>query len=374
MRDLPERARAVLRAAHDRPGLTRADAARLLGMGSGAVTEAVARLTAGDLLAEAPAAPSGARGRPTTTLVPHPGGPVVLAAAISHEGWRVDAVQLGGTSLTSRTGTHGGSWPRARDGLRAAVRALHRAPGRVAGLGLSVPGTVLDGHRLDATILGWREVDLRTLWPGAEVFAADNDATLAGLAEARRGAAAEAALALHVLVAAGLGGALLDRGRVVAGARGVAGEFGHMPFGPPDLACPCGASGCWGAETDAIALSTLVDGQAPEDPVTRAKAILAAAAAPGRERDAAVVLARRLGRGLAALVNSLDPDLITLGGLAVDLLVVAPEPLFEAYRGGLMAYRRQTPTPVIPAALGDSGPLTGAAEVVWDRLLAPPHP
>ena len=79
----------LLRAAHAHPGLTRAAAARLLGVGTGAATEIVARLSQAQLLAEIPAARSGIRGRPTTVLVPHPAGPLVLAAAITHETWRV---------------------------------------------------------------------------------------------------------------------------------------------------------------------------------------------------------------------------------------------------------------------------------------------
>lgn len=96
----------LLRVVHAHPGVTRADAARRLGIGTGAATELVSRLAQAHLLAEAPAAPSGARGRPTTVLVPHPDGPLVVAAEITHEGWRLDVVELGGATLTSVSGTH----------------------------------------------------------------------------------------------------------------------------------------------------------------------------------------------------------------------------------------------------------------------------
>jgi hypothetical protein len=67
-------------------------------------------------------------------------------------------------------------------------------------------------------------------------------------------------------------------------------------------------------------------------------------------------------------VNALDPDVVTLGGLGADLLAAAPDELDAACRAGLMRFRRATPPPVVPALLGEEGPLTGAAERVWERL------
>jgi predicted NBD/HSP70 family sugar kinase len=255
--------------------------------------------------------------------------------------------------------------------MAAAIGDLRgRWPGRVRGLGVSVPGTVRDGHTLDASYLGWRDIDLRVLWPGAPVFAADNDASLAALAESRRGAAAGAALSLHVRVDAGLGGAVVEQGRVLRGARGVAGEFGHMPFGDPAVRCPCGALGCWGTAVDGTALARRLGAPPPRDPVTYTAAVLARAAA-GHAAEAAAVAAvtAELGRGVAGLVNALDPDLVTLGGHAADLAAAAPGELAASYAAGLMSFRRDTATPVVPAGLGEAGPLIGAAEAVWNQLL-----
>ena len=67
---------AVLRAVHDQPGIERTAAARKLAMTSGLTTETVARLTGLGLLREDPVPPTGARGRPTTALGPHPRGPL----------------------------------------------------------------------------------------------------------------------------------------------------------------------------------------------------------------------------------------------------------------------------------------------------------
>jgi predicted NBD/HSP70 family sugar kinase len=364
----------LLRLVHTRPGITRADAARTLGVGTGAATEVVARLGQASLVAEAPARPSGARGRPTTVLLPHPAGPVIAAAALTHEAWRVDVVELGGGTLETRRGGHDG-----RDAdavvatVAATVAALRRRYGeRLRGLGISAPGTVSRRMVLDASTRDWHDVDLTRAWPGPpptprEVLVAGNDATLAAAAESRRGAAVGALVALHLRVEAGLGGAVVDGGKVLVGALGAAGEFGHMPFGDPAVVCPCGARGCWGTSVDGSALARLLGRPSPPDAVTYARRIIAADGAA--ERRAVRIAATALGRGIAGLVNGLDPDLVTLGGVGADLLAAAPAELDAAYRAGLMGFRRAVPPPVLPAALGDDGPIAGAAEEAWDALL-----
>jgi predicted NBD/HSP70 family sugar kinase len=207
--------------------------------------------------------------------------------------------------------------------------------------------------------------------PDGVVFVAGNDASLAAAAESARGAAAGASLAVHLRIEGGLGGAIVDHGRLLVGALGVAGEFGHMPFGDPAVTCPCGAAGCWGTAVDGTALARFLGQPPPPDPVSYARRIIADATDPTAERERAAVdaAAAALGRGIAGLVNGLDPDLVTLGGVGADLLAAAAGELTTAYRAGLMAFRRTTPPPVVPAALADDGPIAGAGEEAWSSLL-----
>lgn len=358
----------LLRIVHAHPGITRAEAARLIGVGTGAATELVGRLGAAGLVREHPAAPSGARGRPTTALVPHPDGPLVAAVSITHESWQVDAVELGGTVVSSVSGTHSGGDPMpVLDVVRGAIAA--NGP-RVRGVGVAMTGPVVRDQRVEASQLGWHSLDLSTLRAGADVFVVGNDAMLAGAAESSRGAASGAAVALHVRVAAGIGGAIVAGGRVVTGAIGAAGEFGHLPFGDPHRECPCGARGCWGNEVDGSALARLLGLPSPRDPIAYARRVLAAASDPDApERAAAETAAAALGRGIAGLVNGLDPDLVTVGGLGVDLLATAPDAVRTAYVAGLMRFRRPAAPPVVAARLGDDGPIVGAAEEAWNALL-----
>jgi len=365
----------LLAAVHDTPGIARAAAARQLGMSSGLATEATARLVSAGLLAERPLPPAGHRGRPTTSLHPHPRGPVVAAAAISHETWRVATVQLGGTTLTATVRPHGRDQRHVLQAVGAEFEMIHRRFGpRIQAVAVAAPGTVVGSTLVHAPNLGWHHADLSVLWPhydpGQGRLAAGNDATFAAVAEARRGAAAGAGAALHLYLDAGVGGAMLNGGRTVLGAHGTAGEFGHMPFGDPGLRCACGAMGCWNTSLNGYAVARLLGDPPPSDEVGYLRGVLAAGRAGQPGALAALgQVARSLGRGTAGLVNALDPHVVTIGGLGRDLLEVAGEAAGQAYLAGLMSFRTPAP-PVIPARLGDEAPLVGAAEKAFSLALS----
>lgn len=362
------RASELLRVVHDQPGVRRADAARQVGIGTGAAAEAVAQLVEAELVAEQPAEPTGARGRPTTVLVPHPQGPLVLAVSITHETWRLQAVGVGGAVVATIEHDHTGiDSARALADVAAAVGRLRRRfAGRIRGIGVAAPGTVAGTSLLHATAPSWRGAELRVVWPRADVFVVGNDATLAAAAESVRGAAVGSTVALHVRVQAGAGGAVVDHGRVLHGAYGAAGEFGHMPFGDADVRCPCGARGCWGTSVDGGALARLLGRPRPRDPVAFTRRV--AASGTPEARAALETVTAAFGRGLAGLVNAVDPDVVTVGGNGVDLLAAAPEVLDANYRDGLMRSRRSAPPSILAATLGEDGPLVGAAERVWEEV------
>src|SRR4029450_11640408 len=140
-----------------------------------------------------------------------------------------------------------------------------------------------------------------------------NDATLAGLAEARTGAARSAAIALYLMVAEGIGGALVVNGEPLTGTHGAAGEYGHVPFGDPALRCPCGARGCWDLTVDGRAMARHLGRRGPADPRAYAGRLGAAARAGAPDAIGAVhAAAHAFGRGIGALVNGLDPAIVTL--------------------------------------------------------------
>jgi len=181
---------------------------------------------------------------------------------------------------------------------------------------------------------------------------------------------------VHLFIEAGLGGAVIEHGRLVAGAAGTAGEFGHMPFGDPAQPCRCGARGCWNTAIEGAALARLLNQPPPADEVSYARKVFAAAQAsldPGAPRraelDAVQAVARSIGAGAAGLANALDPSIITLGGLGRDLLDIAGDQVYPAYLAGLMQFRRTSPPPLLPARFGDDAPLIGAIEEAFSAVL-----
>ncbi|TDC59460.1 ROK family protein [Actinomadura sp. GC306] len=107
----------------------------------------------------------------------------------------------------------------------------------------------------------------------------------------------------------------------------------------------------------------------PADPRTTAGEIIASAAADPAALEAVAQAAHAFGRGMGALVNALDPDVVTLSGLALDLAARTPASLADGYTSALMRYRRAEPPPVLHSPLGPQGPLIGAADTAFDVLL-----
>jgi predicted NBD/HSP70 family sugar kinase len=353
----------LLRLVRARPGVTRAEAARVLGVGSGTATEISSRLRALDLIAEHPAPPSG-RGRPTTTLHAHPDGPLVVVVDIRQAEWRVAVADLEGALSESATGRHGSKRPEpVLAAVREAVEAIAERHGsRVRAVSVSAAATVRGGRIAQSSVLGWRDVEVEPLLPAVPQVLG-NDATLAGLAEARLAHPGRSVLYLTIEV--GIGGVFVDGDRAVTGATGAGGEFGHMPFGEPGLACPCGATGCWDVAVDGRAVARRLGRPEPDDP----RAYLIEALVDPGSRAAVVECSTSLGRGAAGLANVLDPEVVSFGGLAPEVRRAAPEAFAAAFEAGLMGFRRDDPPTLIASALGPDAFLLGAAEAAFDVVL-----
>jgi len=193
---------------------------------------------------------------------------------------------------------------------------------------------------------------------GREVRVA-NDANCLALSEATDGAAAGAASVFGVILGTGCGGALVLGGRVVEGANGIAGEWGHNPLpwatgdelaGP---ACWCGKHGC---------LETFLSGPGiARDHGEGLTAIAIAEAA--RTGDVAAIAAfdrhaDRVTRALATIVNMIDPEVVVLGGGVGSL-----QGLAARVEAGLprWVFADATTTRVVVPLHGDSSGVRGAA-------------
>jgi predicted NBD/HSP70 family sugar kinase len=356
------------------PGITRAAAAQRLGIGSGGATDLVARMRDVRLLDETPA-PAQGRGRPTTVLGRHADGPLVLAVDLRATDWRLAVADLDGLPQVVAHGEYVvGDSDAVLAQLANAVGAIYRRNSkRLRAIAVSVAGPISGAKLGQFTPRGWSDVDLSALTAKIPERAGvrlllGNDATLAGLAEARTGAARSAAAALYLMVAEGIGGALVVNGEPLTGAHGAAGEYGHVPFGDPTLVCPCGARGCWDLTVDGRALARHRGDEPPDDAVAYVHDLIGRPTRDKSTRRALEAVAASLGRGTAAFVNVHDPDVITLGGVAALLRAAARETFDVAYRDGLMAFRKGSPPPVRDAEHGEEGPLYGAVALALDHV------
>ncbi len=369
----------ALSALRRHPGTTRAQTAHRLGMSSGAAADLCARLRGLHLLSEEPAPPSG-RGRPTTVLRVHPAGPLVAVVDVQHAGMALAVVDLSGEVVERTTQRPVDRAPEQVLGLlRAALAGLAARHGRrVRAVCVAVAATVASGRVVQSATLGWSGVDLADAVPPALAdvpLLVVNEATAAGLGEARSAASGGARAVLYLAVTVGLGGVLVVDGQPSVGALGAGGEPGHLPLGDPGLTCPCGAHGCWDVEVDGRAMARHRGDPPPADPSAYAVATLAAATAP-EHPDAACVeavarCAASLARGTAGLVNALDPDRVVLGGLAPALRDAAPAAFDQAFCGGLMRWRRERPPAVVAATHGHDATLVGAGELALDTAASP---
>ncbi|MEV4115353.1 ROK family protein [Nonomuraea sp. NPDC049695] len=362
----------LLRAVHDCGATrTRSQLTRDLNLARGTASVLVAGLAEDELLHEEPA-PEPARGRPTQVPGPHPRGPVALAVDVREDAWELAACELGGRTTVLGLQSHDGTPEGVLGPLGDAIAAHRRRLGhRVVGVGVALAGPVRHGGLVDIAHLGWRSVDVPHLLglegeAGAEGPIVGNDTAFAALAEARRGRLQGVRVGLHLHVDFDLGGVLVVEGRPLAGASGMGAEFGHMPLAGGDRLCPCGAIGCWGMDVGANALLRHV-GLAHGGGRGRAQAEQVLATS----EEAVEANARALGRGVAALVNAHDPEVVTLSGHGVELYERAGQTLMDSCGPGLMAIRRDHPPRIEGSALGWRGALLGAMESVFDAFLTP---
>jgi predicted NBD/HSP70 family sugar kinase len=363
----------------------------------------VTRATAGAVAAELealglirvdtrPTGPSGGQGRPSHRLAVAPQGPVALAAQVHADGFRAALVGLGGGIVATAPGCM--TVPADPAHVLGAVvetgAELLRASGRVCvGAGLAVPSAVAEpeGTALNPLHLAWpagapvREVFEEQIarvgitGPGGDPVPSfvGNDVNVAALAEHRHGAGQDAQ---HLLVVAsghrGVGGALVLDGRLHTGSSGLALEVGHLTVVPDGRPCHCGSRGCLDVEADPLAFLEAA-GRDPGPEVSllqQCRDLLRTEYADPSVREAAGILIDRLGRGLAGLVNVLNPDRILLGGLHLHLLDADPERL-RAVVADHSLWGRSGSVPVLACAL-DHNSLVGAAELAWQPVLDDP--
>ncbi|MEE4384771.1 MAG: ROK family protein, partial [Pseudomonadales bacterium] len=206
-----------------------------------------------------------------------------------------------------------------------------------------------------------------------------NDADCFALSEAVDGAGAGAASVFGVILGTGVGGGLVVEGRLLRGANGIAGEWGHLPLPPlgewvpgavreraarlADRRCWCGRRNCIEAWLSGPGLAATRRSLAPVDVASAPRQEdLAAAAAEGDEAAGAALdlYGWQLAGALALVVNVLDPEVVVLGG-GLSKLPSLYNDVPARWIGGIFAERVRTR--LSPPRHGDASGVRGAARL-----------
>lgn len=223
----------------------------------------------------------------------------------------------------------------------------------VSGLLRNSNSTCLNGLPLDRLIATALDREIRIA----------NDANCFALSEAADGAAAGAPTVFGVILGTGVGGGIVIDGKLLIGRHGIGGEWGHNPLPwpldaeRPGPRCYCGRRGCIERFLSGPAMAE--DHLAITGETWTAQEIAARAAAGSGPAQATVDrYVDRLARGLAHVMNLVDPDVIVLGGGLSNLAL-----LYEAVpaRWGRYVFSDAVATRLVPPAHGDSSGVRGAA-------------
>ncbi len=286
-------------------------------------------------------------------------------------------IDLGGTKIEIVALDHDGSFAHRKriptptdydatiEGIAGMVLEAEQLLGRRGSVGIGIPGVIspttglvknansiaLNGHFFDVDISARLRREVRV----------GNDANCFALSEASDGAGVGYRVVFGVIVGTGCGGGIVVDGKLIEGPNRVAGEWGHVPLPWPSheeipgKLCWCGQHGCLETFIAGPALARLYGGPDARD----AHGIPALAAAGDVKAQQALALhADRMGRGLSVIVNTLDPDVIVLGGglsnmphLYEELPKVMKTRVFSDF----------VSTPIVKNKHGDSSGVRGAA-------------
>ena len=252
-------------------------------------------------------------------------------------------------------------------------------PEQVEGVGIGVPGPVLDSSIVPivcANLCGWGErnvsAQLSGLLDGLKVLVG-NDANVAALGEIWMGAAKGAKNAVMVTLGTGVGGGVVVNGKVIDGVHGAGGEIGHITVNRHETAvCGCGKRGCleqYSSATGVVRCMKKLLDENPDTPCVLRGTEFAAKDVFDAARNGDALAAREvdemsdtLGMALANIASTVDPEAFLVGGgvaRAGDVLFAPLNKHFQEY-----AFKSCRETPIKQASLGNDAGIYGAVRLI----------
>ena len=267
---------------------------------------------------------------------------------------------------------------------QALLKKLNIKPEELIGIGIASPGPLdiakgcVDGS---PNLPGWTGYSIVKGLSGFFNLPAriDNDANAAALGEYKFGAGKNKKNMVYITVSTGIGGGVIVDGRLMRGANGNAAELGHLTLNIAGPACPCGANGCLEMYASGTAIarrtreaiqagahSQILNLAGSVEEITTHHILTAL------EKDDALAqkiwneTTEYLGRGLAVVINSFNPEVIVVGGG----VTAAGDLLFKPVREKALRYafpRLAAVCSIIPAGLGSNVGVVGAAACAFEN-------
>jgi predicted NBD/HSP70 family sugar kinase len=354
---------------------SRAELARRTGLSRSTVSTLVSDLQRRGLVVEQPGqfAGEGQPGRPAALLQLDPSAGAAIGVDFDHDRIRVAVSDLSRIVLAEATARFdvdhdaAGALDMAADLVEQLLDEIGISRDRVLGAGMALAGPI-DHDRAalhHSTVLpGWAAVDA-----GAELerrldttVYVDNDANLGALAEVTLGAGRRARFAAYIQMGSGVGAGIVVNGSPYRGARGTAGEIGHVVVDPQGPLCRCGNRGCLETVASTGALQALVSASRGREPTVQ-EMIADALAGDAGCRRAITDAGRVVGGVVAGLVNLFSPEMVVIGGDLGEAGELLLEPLREAVIRDALP-EAASGLEIVGGELGERANLLGALALV----------
>lgn len=289
--------------------------------------------------------------------------PLKLGIDLGGSKIEIIALENGQQALRRRAPTPQGDYQKTVSLVASLVEDCERELGRRGSLGVGIPGTRSPDHgriknaNSQCLIGEDLQADLEQRLQRPVRLA--NDADCFALSEACDGAGEGAVSVFGVILGTGVGGGLVVRQQLLSGPNAIAGEWGHNPLpwrrsgDGPSRRCYCGQDDC---------IETFLSGPgwaARSNLGLDAGALVSAAEAGNASAQQAVArYCDQLARGLASVINLIDPHVIVLGGGMSNSAALYSQvaPLLPRY-----VFSDQVNTRLLQAKHGDSSGVRGAA-------------
>lgn len=315
--------------------LSRADLAKSTGLSMPTVSAICQTLIDEELVRETHIGES-TGGRKPVLMEVNPGGAFSFGVKLMERSFVLSMTDLRGDVVAKTQISLANTEPESvfqeiAQGVRQIISEQHVPRQRVLGMGVAISGIVdpQQGILSYSPLLQWRQVSIASaLSRRLRVpVIVDNDVNAVALSEHWFGLGLGCRHFLTLSLGRGIGLGIVVNGQLYRGSRGGAGEFGHSVVDPQGPLCDCGNRGCLEAYASDPALLTAARQATGQPDLDPDEALRLAQEGDGRVLDVYRTAGEILGRSVASLVNTLNPERIVVMGEGVRAGELLLEPM-----------------------------------------------